>query len=45
MVINRACNMWLQFPCIRLWWAQVIETPEANRMEVLSNGTSKGLSG
>ena len=25
-------------------WAQVMETPEANRTEVLSNGTSRGLS-
>lgn len=37
--------MWLRFPSIRLWWAQVIETPEARRTEVLSSGTSRGLSG
>ena len=37
--------MWLRFPSIRLWLAQVIETPEARRTEVLSSGTSRGLSG
>ena len=37
--------MWLRLPSIRLWWAQVIETPEANRTEVLSSGTSRGLRG
>ena len=45
MVMNRACSIWFRFPSIRLWWAQVIETPEANRTEVLSSGTSRGLSG
>lgn len=45
MVINRACSIWFRLPSIRLWWAQVIETPEANRTEVLSSGTSRGLSG
>lgn len=37
--------MWLRLPSMRLWWAQVIETPEAKRTEVLSNGTSSGFSG
>lgn len=36
--------MWLRFPFIRLWWAQVIDTPEANSTEVLRSGTSSGLS-
>ena len=45
MVMNKACSMWLRFPSIRLWLAQVIETPEARRTEVLSSGTSRGLSG
>lgn len=45
IVINKACNIWLRFPSIRLWWAHVIETPEASKTEVLSSGTSSGLSG
>lgn len=45
IVINRACNMWLRLPSMRLWWAQVIDTPEASRTEVFNSGTSKGLSG
>lgn len=45
MVINRACNICFRSPSIKLRWAQVIETPEANRTEVLSSGTSRGFSG
>lgn len=37
--------MWLRFPSIRLWWAHVIDTPDANRTDVLRSGTSSGLSG
>lgn len=37
--------MCLRFPSIKLWWAQVIETPEARRTEVLSRGTSSGFRG
>lgn len=37
--------MCLRFPSIRLWWAQVIDTPEANNTEVLRRGTSKGFKG
>lgn len=37
--------MGMRFPSMRLWWAQVMETPEARRTEVLSSGTSRGLSG
>lgn len=37
--------MCLRLPSIRLWWAQVIETPEARRTEVLSRGTSSGFRG
>lgn len=37
--------MLLRFPSIRLWWAQVIDTPEARRTDVLSRGTSSGSSG
>lgn len=45
IVINRACNIWLRLPSIRLWWAQVMETPEARRTDVLRRGTSKGFRG
>lgn len=41
----RACCMFLRLPSIKLWWAQVIETPEARRTEVFSSGTSRGLRG
>lgn len=30
---------------IKLWWAQVIVTPEAKRMVVFNRGTSNGFSG
>lgn len=43
--MNRACSMWLRFPSIKLWWAQVMDTPEANRTDVLRRGTSRGLRG
>lgn len=33
------------FPSVMLWWVQVTVTPEANRIAVLSSGTSRGLSG
>lgn len=37
--------MWFRFPSIRLWWAHVIETPDARSTDVFSRGTSSGLSG
>lgn len=37
--------MLLRFPSIKLWWTQVIETPDASRTDVLRRGTSSGLSG
>lgn len=37
--------MWLRLPSIRLWWAQVMDTPEASRTDVLSRGTSRGFRG
>lgn len=37
--------MCLRLPSIRLWWAQVIETPEARRTEVFRRGTSSGFRG
>lgn len=44
-MIAKACCIFLRLPSIKLWWAQVIETPEARRTEVLSKGTSRGLRG
>lgn len=32
-------------PSIKLWWAQVIVTPDARRTAVLRRGTSKGFNG
>lgn len=45
MVISRAWSICLRLPSIRLWCAQVMDTPEASNTEVLSRGTSRGLSG
>lgn len=45
IVINKAWFICLRLPSIRLWWAHVIDTPEASRTEVFSSGTSNGLSG
>lgn len=35
----------LRFPSIRLWWAQVMETPDASKTDVFRSGTSRGFSG
>lgn len=43
--MNSAWSMWLRFPSIKLWCAQVIDTPEASNTEVLSSGTSRGFKG
>lgn len=43
MLVCKGLQHVVVIPSIRLWWAQVMETPEANRT-VLSNGTSRGLS-
>lgn len=45
IVIDRAWIIFFRFPSVKLWWAQVIETPEAKSTDVLSKGTSSGLSG
>lgn len=45
IVISRAWFMWLRFPSIRLWWAHVIETPDARSTDVFRSGTSSGLRG
>ena len=45
MVMNKACIICFRLPSIRLWCAQVIDTPEARRTAVFSNGTSKGFRG
>ena len=37
--------MLFRFPSMRLWWAHVIETPEASRTDVLRRGTSSGFRG
>lgn len=44
-MINRAWFMLLRLPSIRLWWAQVMETPDARRTDVFRRGTSSGLRG
>lgn len=45
IVISRAWFMLFRFPSIRLWWAHVIDTPDANSTDVFRRGTSRGLSG
>lgn len=45
MVTNKAWSVNVRLPSIKLWWAQVIDTPEARSTAVLSRGTSRGLSG
>lgn len=37
--------MLLRFPSIRLWWAQVMETPDARSTDVFRRGTSSGFKG
>lgn len=45
IVINRAWFILFRLPSIKLWWAHVIDTPEANRTDVFSSGTSRGFRG
>lgn len=45
IVTSRAWIVCLRFASMRLWWAQVMDTPEASRTEVFRRGTSMGLSG
>lgn len=45
IVINRACIICIRLPSIRLWWAQVMDTPEASKTDVFKSGTSMGLRG
>lgn len=45
MVVSKAWSVYVRSPSIKLWWAQVIDTPEARSTAVLSRGTSRGLSG
>lgn len=45
MVMDSAWIMCFRSPSIRLCWAQVMDTPEARRIEVFSRGTSRGFSG
>lgn len=44
-VIIRAWMVSVREPSIRLWWAQVTVTPEANSTAVFNKGTLKGLIG
>ena len=43
--MNRAWSICLRLPSIRLWWAQVMDTPDARRIEVFRRGTSIGFKG
>lgn len=45
IVMKRAWSICLRLPSMRLWWAQVIDTPEASSTEVLRSGTSSGFRG
>lgn len=44
-MIDKPWIICFRLPSIRLWCAQVIETPDAKSTEVFSNGTSMGFSG
>lgn len=37
--------MLFRLPSIRLWWAHVIDTPDASKTDVFRSGTSRGLRG
>lgn len=37
--------MLLRLPSIRLWWAHVMDTPDASKTDVFRSGTSSGLRG
>lgn len=43
--MKSAWSICLWSPSTRLWWAQVIDTPEASRIKVFNSGTSSGFSG
>jgi hypothetical protein len=45
IVIDSAWIIFFQFPSIRQWWAQVMDTPDVRRNDVLRRGTSRGFSG
>ena len=45
IVINRAWSMSLSLISISLWWAHVIDTPDASKSDVFMSGTSIGLRG
>jgi len=44
-VINKDRTAWEWLASIRLWCAQVTDTPEERRIMVFKRGTSKGLNG
>lgn len=37
--------MLFRLPSIRLWWAHVIDTPDARKTDVFRSGTSRELRG
>lgn len=45
IVISRAWFMLFRLPSIRLWWAHVMDTPDASNTDVFRSGTSRGLRG
>lgn len=40
---NNLWVVWVWFPSIKLWWAQVTVTPEANKIAVFNKGIWNGL--
>lgn len=45
IVISRAWIICFRLFSIKLWWAQVIVTPDASSTEVFRRGTSRGFRG
>lgn len=45
IVISRAWMVCFRLLFMRLWWAQVIVTPDASNTEVFRSGTSRGFRG
>ena len=45
IVINRAWSMSLSLISISLWWAHVIDTPDASKSDVFMSATSRFATG
>lgn len=45
IVMDRAWIVCFRSLFMRLWWAQVIVTPDASSTEVFRRGTSRGFNG